>query len=410
MKRYILYYLILGIIAMSISSCEKVDPEPYQNVPTIQEVELSLDYIHSSGVNFNIRIILDKYYGETIDVEINDGVTAKLATLRHSFDNTYYGSYGVSIDGFSVDRELGYMMLDDIDVSIKTRDGSNKILSTYRVKDIKYELPTIRSVKGGKATLYSSYLDVQISVELDRDFGRYIYAKVETASANFNFVSLTNGGNNVYSGTTSYTFSETDINYDEGRIKCNFDVTVATGYPYCKLSANTYSVRNLTYNFTNPSITVLSAKKVNTNYDSSEGRYNTSYEVSYRIDGSVFLSEAYTYNLGNWSSNSYGKFYTLSLIEGQKTYNASILYDYESMWKCYVQFRAITKSGTLLIADKMVCLEAIGSGDVKVYLVNSSSVYSTRTDCGNGTAKAVESTDAQLLIDLNDDIEIPFAR
>ena len=80
------------------------------------------------------------------------------------------------------------------------------------------------------------------------------------------------------------------------------------------------------------------------------------------------------------------------------------------MWKCYVQFRAITKSGTLLIADKMVCLEAIGSGDMKVYLVNSSSVYSTRTDCGHGTAKAVESTDAQLLIDLNDDIEIPFAR
>ncbi len=281
MKQYILY-LIIGIMAMFVSSCENVDIEPYQNRPTIESAQCAVESYTLFDVTLNISVTLDSYLGNYVyvRVELSNGRTENMR-FSCSGGKVYSRNYNVSYDRFdSLDCDNGIVKLDALDVSICTDNG--------------------------------------------------------------------------------------DI-----------------------ISTNTYRKDNLSFEIAKPSIQILDVEKTKTEYDSDDKRYHTFYDVKYKITGAGFLKEAYFYLIGNWATP--GKGNKIYKYEGVTTDTWSVNYDYSSSGKIYAQFRAMTKSGVELIADKTICLEGTGKGDKNIYLVNSSSVYSTRgLDSGFDNTEAAD--------------------
>lgn len=374
MKRYILY-LILGIIAMSVSSCEQVDAGLYQNPPAIEEAQVKFYSVSSSYINFYVYITLDNSYGETIIGEIKRGTSAERVHFKRSYDNVYRCDYRVYINEFDYSAEEdGYIKLNSFDISIIANDGTDNAISTFTVDEVSYKLPTIESVQCSAYSYTNSYVDFQITVSLDSYVGDSFYILFETKN-NTKSVYLSHIGESVYrTNSLSIYYSDFDsIDYDEGRVK--FDKIEISGYSL--YTTNTFMIRSKSFLVNKPSIQVTKVEKGDTEYNSSDNRYYTDYKVYYTIAGAPFLQEAYVYHIGNWINP--GKGYSISMSEGSNWQSATVNYSYASDDCVYVQYRAKTKAGTEIISDKAVCLEGTGRGDKYIYLVNSSSIYSTRS-------------------------------
>lgn len=374
MKRYILY-LILGIIAMSVSSCEQVDAGLYQNPPAIEEAQVKFYSVSSSYINFYVYITLDNSYGETIIGEIKRGTSAERVYFKRSYDNVYSCDYRVYINEFdSSAEEDGYIKLNSFDISIIANDGTDNAISTFTVDEVSYKLPTIESAQCSAYSYTNSYVDFQITVTLDSYVGDSFYILFETKN-NTKSVYLSHIGESVYrTNSLSIYYSDFDsIDYDEGRVKFD-NIEIFGCYLY---TTNHFVIRNKSYLIKKPSIQVTKVEKEKTEYNNSEGKYYTHYKVYYTITGAPFIEETYEYLIGNWTNT--GKWATLSRYDGNHSYSTWISYGYSNDSYAYVQYRAKTKAGTELISDKAVCLEGTGRGDQYVYLVNSSSIYSTRS-------------------------------
>ena len=374
MKRHILY-LILGIVAMSVSSCEQVDAGLYQNSPVIQAAQVEMDVAGSGYIDFNVYITLDNSYGKTISGEIKRGTSVEKVNFAHFDDKVYRCDYRVYITEFDTSTiEGGYMKLSSLDISILASDGTDNAISSYTVDEVSCKLPTIESVQCRAYSYTNSYVDFQIVVTLDSYVGDYFYIWFTTKN-NTESVFLRHIGENVYkTNSHSIYYSDFDsIDYDEGIV--SFDnIEIFGCYLY---TTNHFVIRNQSYLIKKPSIQVTKVEKEKTEYNNSEGKYHTYYKVYYTVTGTPFLQEAYAYYIGNWINP--GKGYSISMSEGSNWQSASVIYPYSSDDCVYVQYRAKTKAGTELISDKTVCLEGTGKGDRYVYLVNSSSIYSTRS-------------------------------
>ncbi len=283
MKRYILY-LILGIVAMSVSSCEQVDTELYQNPPSIKAIKYHVSTINASQVRLEVTVFLDKCYGERAFFDFTNEMNPNNVYMfvANGYDGTYKDSY------------------------------------TYK----------------GSCNIYLSKNDI--------------------------------------------------INYNEGRVEIKklYVNVVSSDEQHQTLSSAYFEDLDYTRK---PSIQVTKVEKEKTEYNNSEGKYYTHYKVYYTITGAPFIEETYEYLIGNWKNT--GKWATLSRYDGNHSYSTWISYGYSNDSYAYVQYRAKTKAGTELISDKAVCLEGTGRGDQYVYLVNSSSIYSTRSS-GNKNSDA----------------------
>ncbi|MBE6194103.1 MAG: hypothetical protein E7140_00040 [Rikenellaceae bacterium] len=374
MKRYILY-LILGIIAMSVSSCEQVDVGLYQNPPVIQAAQVKMDFVGSGYIDFNVYITLDNSYRKTISGEIKRGTSVEKVKFAHLDDKVYRCDYRVYITEFDTSTiEEGYMKLSSLDISILASDGTDNAISSYTVDEVSCKLPTIESAQCSAYSYTNSYVDFQITVTLDSYVGDYFYIWFMTKN-NTESVYLSHIGENVYkTNSHSIYYSDFDsIDYDEGRVKFD-NIEIFGCYLY---TTNHFVIRNKSYLIKKPSIQVTKVEKEKTEYNNSEGKYHTYYKVYYTVTGTPFLQEAYVYHIGNWINP--GKGYSISMSEGSNWQSATVNYSYSNDYCVYVQYRAKTKAGTELISDKAVCLEGTGRGDKYIYLVNSSSIYSTRS-------------------------------
>lgn len=383
MKQFI-HNLILVILIILAPSCENVDAELYQNPPTIQEAEVTLSGTDSSNkVQLNVYITLDLAYADEIIGEIKRGTSVERVYFEQYYDNLYRCSYAVPLNEFDFEEDgNGYFKLNSLDISLIASDGTDNVLSTFTVDEARFKLPTIESVEHRVYSYTDSYVTFQVDITLDCSVGGGFYIYFKTKYYTGRGVYLSHIGDNVYrtNYNTIYYSSFDSIDYDEGRV--NFDKIEISGYNLP--TTNTYVLSNKSYFVVKPSIQVTKVEKGETTYNSSDNRYYTDYWVYYTISGEPFLKEAYVYYIGNWTNP--GKGYSLSIDEGKNSTWPSVNYVYSSSNPDYVQYRAMTKAGTELISDKAVCLEGTGKGDVYVYLVNSSSIYSTRNSYSDPSA------------------------
>uniref|UniRef100_UPI0040568C82 hypothetical protein n=1 Tax=Alistipes sp. TaxID=1872444 RepID=UPI0040568C82 len=381
MKRFILY-LILGIFTISVLSCENVDPELYQNPPTIQDVRFQFDDINGDYVYFDVYITIDtpRYY-EDIYGEINNGSKRFI----HVRDQLYRCDYVIHIDDFDITtKDKGYIKLkNSLDISIISRDYDEKILSTFTVDEVTCILPSVESVQLSAISFTKDKVDFQIDVAFDTDLGYSPDLEIKTNSGSKRITLYEK--NNVYSSNKlSFNYSEFDsIDYDEGIVK--FDLLEIY---YHKTFSNIIEMQNQSFLISKPSIQITKVKKDRTEYKSSEDRCYTYYDVYYAVTGTPFIKETYNYYIGNWNNNP-GKGYSLSMNEGDHSNSSNVNYDYSFFGGVYIQYRAKTKAGTEIISDKTICLYGTGEGDIKVYLVDSSTISSTRSSNSNFSTSGV---------------------
>lgn len=381
MKQFI-HNLILGILIILAPSCENVDAELYQNPPTIQEVEIKLVGTRSSAnsIEFDIYITLDKAYSSSLTGEVKRGTSARKVYFTQYSNNRYRCRYEVPIKEFDTSED-GYLKLSSFDISIIAYDGTDNVLTTFTVDEVRVKLPTITSVTY-KVSTYGNYdVTFKTTVNLDCFVGDSFHISVKSKDKRTQIYRLSHVGDNIYSAYPYVDYSSFDsIDYDEGRV--NFDKIEISGYTLP--TTNTYVLSNKSYFVVKPSIQVTKVEKGETTYNSSDNRYYTDYWVYYTISGEPFLKEAYIYYIGNWTNP--GKGYSLSIDEGKNSTGGTVNYVYSSSDYVYIQYRAMTKAGTELISDKAVCFEGTGKGGKYIYLVNSSSIYSTRNSCSDPSA------------------------
>lgn len=275
--RQLYKYILVSIFVILFSSCENLEPELYKNGPAIQKVDIVATPANESQLQLEVRITLNKDWGESINVEF--GNFYERSFWKTNIPNVYLYNFYISAEDFDeIDYNAGVAYLRNTNIVVKS-SYENKVLAVRNIASLRYE-----------------------------------------------------------------------------------DA---------------------------PSITLTEVTVGDTEYDGSSNQpYTTKYTGWYKITGSIFLREAYSYLLGNWSKpgkNSNISKYTSDI--GKTGNSFWITYGYSFDGCCYNQFRADTKSGKTLIADKTICITSTHSGDVNIYLVNSSSVSATNTRATNATAE-----------------------
>ena len=146
MKRLAIYIMVC-VASMSLLSCEDLTPEFYQNKPVIEEVRYS-NRFHPNYTEMIVTVTLDKNYGSSIRADIGK-FTNRTLYASNIYNNIYTCTINVFIDDFDeVNYLQGTAIYNNLDVVIKSCDGTNVTLATYTTGRMAYtNKPSIKMTK-----------------------------------------------------------------------------------------------------------------------------------------------------------------------------------------------------------------------------------------------------------------------
>jgi hypothetical protein len=114
--------------------------------------------------------------------------------------------------------------------------------------------------------------------------------------------------------------------------------------------------------------------------DGSSQNKKSYYTFDFVVDGTLFMSDLYTYYIGNWTN--VGKQSSILTSFYDSGYNAGewwISYDNTASSIDYKQLRA-TLPNAEIVADKSIVFDTNSSGELSIYLIDSNDVTeNTRT-------------------------------
>ena len=144
----LLIYIMICVAATPLFSCEDLTPEFYQNTPVIENVEYSFAFTESDCIELRTTLTLDKNYGHEIMADVGKFKDNYL-TVSNTVDNIYTCAFDIYLDDFDqVDYTKGKLVLNNLNLVIRSRDDIGVELATYTTNIISFTLkPSITMTK-----------------------------------------------------------------------------------------------------------------------------------------------------------------------------------------------------------------------------------------------------------------------
>ena len=382
-----IYKILVSLLALTTASCQQFTQ--VANTPKIILAIASNDYTVKEGmVCYDIEITFDLLIHQNVgDSNFNLFLKADdydyavpITGIRGDNTKTISGNVAIPLEAFNQRADSNpyilqtkswtlYHLADNGDVINKVNMGcfayTNLKIANFEVLDYYFAEDVISYTVSMNVTgvLNSSTLKIKYSNGSIDAYSQDIVVSGDkiTAVIDIPKSSLYIDYNNYRAESSKFTIS----------------LTTDSGTDLAAISDITFSYNR------KPVIEMTSVELLRTedySEDGSSQNKKSYYTFDFVVDGTLFMSDLYTYYIGNWTN--VGKQSSILTSFYDSGYNAGewwISYDNTASSIDYKQLRA-TLPNAEIVADKSIVFDTNSSGELSIYLIDSNDVTeNTRT-------------------------------